>query len=949
MAFAVGSAHSAFTPDNAMIDLLSPITSRFSKLRYPQKFGFISLLFMLPLVVVLSFYISLQADQIRFSSREIDGAYYLRELADLFDNMVAYRRAGLLNDAAERTLLREKIDANFADLAQLDVEYGTLLRSSEHLATLRTAWEGLPDTIISQAASFDQTTELMSATRKLIELIGNSSNLILDSDLDSYYVMDAVLLRMPESHDLLARSLVMVDRMAMRRSISSDDRIELIILAGLLRSNRDTLRDNLQTAYANSSDTQLQATLTAYADDMLNASTGYIELLAASTTVAGRPLSNPGLIVTSALAALDRNLAFSHVASAELERLIQSRIDRFVRYQILSVSFSLVVFTMAFLIGLRLMRSISRPLSELSLAAEQLAEGDRAARVAVSNSGEVGRLGLVFNRMAEEIAASHEDLEQRVAERTQALEAKTAEAQEARSAAEEATRAKSAFLANMSHELRTPLNAIIGYSEMLQDEAVDMGYEHFTPDLNKIRTAGKHLLALINDILDLSKIEAGRMELHYERFSLHQMLDDVRTTMLPLIEKNDNQLVLEVTNAVDSLLYADMAKIRQSLLNLLSNAAKFTEQGQIGLRVDHTMIDARLYLRLAVSDTGIGMSADQLAKLFKEFTQADPSTTRKYGGTGLGLALSRRFCQMMGGEITVTSEVGVGSVFTIVLPIEQSTLQTTLGEPYARTLARAHDSQQTVLVIDDDAHTRELLSRTLGREGLYVVTASSGEEGLMRARELQPDLITLDVLLSGADGWSVLNALKADPQLATIPVIMLTIMEDQATGFALGAADYMTKPVDRQRLIELVRRHSAPPAAEPAALAPILVIEDDGPTREMMQRMLEQAGYRVISAENGRVGLQRAAEQRPALILLDLMMPELDGFGFLQELRGHTDFATIPVVVVTAMDLSSDERRQLSGTVQQVLQKGAYRRETLLNEVSTLVNLSLNAGPQPTL
>jgi DNA-binding response OmpR family regulator len=479
---------------------------------------------------------------------------------------------------------------------------------------------------------------------------------------------------------------------------------------------------------------------------------------------------------------------------------------------------------------------------------------------------------------------------------------------------------------------------------MLQDEANEEGYASMLPDLEKIRTAGKHLLALINDILDLSKIEAGRMDLYYEHVDIASLLNEVQVTTKPLIEKNHNQFALTIAPEVEPLLYADLTKVRQSLLNLLSNAAKFTENGLITLTVDMTSINQVPHIRFAVSDTGIGMDAEQLKKLFKEFTQADSSTTRKYGGTGLGLALSRRFCQMMGGDITVISEVGKGSTFTIVLPTTGQL--SPASEPLEQSLAST-EAMQTILVIDDDAATRELLARTLAREGLRVVVASSGEEGLSKARELRPHLITLDVLLGGIDGWNVLHNLKDDPQLASIPVIMLTIMEDRAAGFALGATDYLTKPVDRQRLIELIHRHMPHTIVEQTrdtSIAPILVIEDDLSTREMMQRMLEQAGYRVITAPNGRIGLKEAIAYPPALILLDLMMPELDGFGFLQELRTHPHHASTPVIVVTAMDLTNEERQRLSGAVQQILQKGAYQREKLIEQVGLCINVSLNVA-----
>jgi hypothetical protein len=513
---------------------------------------------------------------------------------------------------------------------------------------------------------------------------------------------------------------------------------------------------------------------------------------------------------------------------------------------------------------------------------------------------------------------------------------------EARQDAEAASRAKSQFLASMSHELRTPLNAIIGYSEMLQEDAEDAGQEAFVPDLQKIHSAGRHLLALINDILDLSKIEAGKMELHIESFDAGEVIEQVATTVRPLIEKNGNRL--EVRANAPGMLRSDSTRLRQVLLNLLSNAAKFTENGVIRLEAERgTPRGAtREWLSISVRDTGIGMTDEQLGRLFQAFSQAESSIAKRFGGTGLGLAISRHFCRLMGGDIYVDSEPGVGSTFTVRIPaaVEVESDSTSDGAVEADTFEiSAEEAVGTVLAIDDDPQARALLRRVLAKERFRVEEATGGEDGLRRARELRPDIITLDVMMPGMDGWAVLTALKEDPALAGIPVVMVSVLDERNLGFSLGATDYLTKPIDRDRLREILARF-----ADGGAPATVLVVEDDPGTRETLRRTLEKEGWTSRGAEHGRAALAEIENARPALILLDLMMPEMDGFEFLEVLRERPGGAGIPVVVLTAMDLTEEDRARLNGGVERVLSKGGGTTDGLLAELHRLVERPAGAG-----
>ena len=520
------------------------------------------------------------------------------------------------------------------------------------------------------------------------------------------------------------------------------------------------------------------------------------------------------------------------------------------------------------------------------------------------------------------------------------LKSLQADLERAKDAADAANQAKSAFLANMSHELRTPMNAILGYSEMLIEEAEDLEQEDFIPDLQKINKAGTHLLALINDVLDLAKVESGKMEAFAEDIDIGSLIDEVSGTVHPLMEKNNNTLSIERGNELGSA-HQDLTKLRQTLFNLLSNAAKFTHEGTITLHVNRTVEAGVDWLTFAVSDTGIGIAADKVEHVFEEFTQADGSTTRDYGGTGLGLAISRRFCQLLGGDLTARSELGKGSTFSIRVPASlpeaqapQAPAETTAAISGAELESlRKAGPGSTILVIDDDPEACEIIERYLTKDGYSIATAASGEQGLRLAHELQPAAITLDVMMPEMDGWSVLRALKADPVLRKIPVVMLTMIDDRTRGYSLGAVDYLTKPVDREHLSKALSRYYC--AEEDTC--PVLLVEDDIETREMMARTLEKAGWAVSEAGNGQEALDSMAGLQPRLILLDLMMPVMDGFDFLAAMRTRPEWQHIPVIVITAKDLTEADRERLSGRVEEIVEKSAYTREQLLEHVRDAV------------
>ncbi|AWV88812.1 response regulator [Bradymonas sediminis] len=557
------------------------------------------------------------------------------------------------------------------------------------------------------------------------------------------------------------------------------------------------------------------------------------------------------------------------------------------------------------------------------------------------------------------LSAARDELEERVQERTlqlsEAVERLNEEVAERRAAEEqalEASRAKSAFLANMSHELRTPLNAVIGYSELIGED-LDLGIndlgslplESIRSDINKVHKAAKHLLVLINDILDLSKVEAGKMDLHLEPFDLAGLVEEVVDTMSPLVTENNNQIACTGEMGIE--LVADRTKLKQILLNLTGNAVKFTENGEITLHFVEESVGGRDGVRIDVVDTGMGIPDDEIDLMFEPFTQVDDSTTRRHGGTGLGLAICKRFCEMMGGFVHVESEVGVGTTVSVHLPSaamragdEESVAF--WSEEVAQHALSSHNNNEIgpmVLIIDDDPNVHELMRRFLKPRGFRLFSAFDGERGIELARELRPDVITLDVMMPGRDGWSVLSELKSDASLDEIPVVMVTMLDDKSIGYALGAADYLVKPIERERLVRVLSRFDRSRGGV------ALVVEDETEIREVIKRHLERAGWTVQTAANGRLALDALEVDCPDVVLLDLMMPEMDGFEVAEIMRMEPRWQKIPIVVVTAMDLDEADRSQLNRSVERIMDKNISSIEMVISEVLNIAGTALTKAP----
>jgi len=609
---------------------------------------------------------------------------------------------------------------------------------------------------------------------------------------------------------------------------------------------------------------------------------GHVEEAREAQLKEARPLANRLERLTNELV---------NKAEADVVAGIEASGEAYRTSQTIVIAFVVGAIALALILGRTISWSLIGPIREIDARLSEIASGDFTQRVAVGNRDELGALAANVNRTSEQLGDLYRQLEM-------------------------ASEHKSAFLASMSHELRTPLNAIIGYSEMLYEAAQDEGQEEFLPDLAKIRDAGRHLLGLINDILDLSKIEAGKMDLYLEEVDLAGLIEEVRSIVEPLMMANANRLEIVCPAAV-GMFYTDRTKLKQSLLNLLSNAGKFTHDGRVKLEVRPALTE----ISFIVSDTGIGMTEEQQGRLFQAFSQADASTTRQYGGTGLGLAISRHFCEMLGGSIAVESAPGRGSTFTITLSDRGR------AAPAAAAIPQGAEHAALVMVVDDDPNARDLLASTVRREGYRVIKATDGEAALALAREWHPDVITLDVLMPRMDGWAVLTAIKSDPELAEIPVVIVTVLADRGIAVSLGAAEFLTKPVDRARLAATIRQNVH-------GTGVVLVVDDEPESRRLARRHLEKLGWEVDEAEEGTDALHWLSQNpRPAMILLDLLMPGMNGFAFLEEIAKHAEWRLIPVVILTAMPLGAAERELLAGRTREVIAKGADDLAAVLRRI----------------
>ncbi|MDB4936306.1 MAG: hypothetical protein JWP87_3278 [Labilithrix sp.] len=490
---------------------------------------------------------------------------------------------------------------------------------------------------------------------------------------------------------------------------------------------------------------------------------------------------------------------------------------------------------------------------------------------------------------------------------------------------EASARLKSEFLANFSHEIRTPLNGILGYCDLVLREEGQRLTPHGRRDLNVIKMNARTLLALINDILDLSKIEAGRVEIVNEHVDMESLVEECASTVRETLRGKQVELRTFVDAGAKDV-FTDALKLKQVLLNLLSNATKFTDTGEVVL----TATAKGPALVIVVEDTGSGIPSDQLPHIFEKFRQVDGSPSRRVGGTGLGLAIVREVSKLLGGSVEVTSSLGRGSAFTVVLSRAIDRGRETRGTGVTKIeYSPEANRETTVLIIDDDVMIHQLLRSRLEEDGFKVYSASDGIEGLTAARELRPSVILLDIHLPKLDGWGVLARLKGEPGLAGIPVIMLSVEEQRGRAFSFGACEYLVKPIEPDRLVDVVRKSIEP------TMGDVLIVDDDADTRDIVSRNLRRAGFTTIEAANGEEALLKARVVNPAMVILDLLMPNVDGFEVLRTLRAEGN--KVPIVVLTGKDLTDGEQNVLREGLARVFRKDGVAVEEVVKEARQLV------------